>query len=110
MLDVSDMVGLATLPVAPEFVGQPVARLATALRAQKRLLIGLLENTGRARSIKREALREAQKTANMSTLVENLRRVKELQPNRPHLSPPDDYLVPPHALAIVIGHTGEDAA
>ena len=110
LLDVSHKVGLATLPVAAEFVGQPVARLAASLRTQDRLLIGLLENTGRARTIKREALREAQKTANMSTLVENLRRVKELQPNRPNLSPPDDYLVPPHALAIVIGHgSGEPA-
>jgi voltage-gated potassium channel len=110
LLDVTDMVGLATLPVPPEFVGQPVRALAASLRKQKRMLIGLLENTGRARTIKREALREAQKTANMSTLVDNLRRVKELQPNRPHLSPPDDYIVPKHALAIVIGHTGEDAA
>ena len=40
------------------------------------------------------------------------RQIKKgtLQPNRPKLSPPDDYLVPPHALAIVIGHgSGEPA-
>lgn len=106
LIDLTDLRGLATHPIPPGFVGRTVAELAAHFKRQDRLLIGLLENTGRARAIKRDALREAQKTANVATLVENLKRVKELQPNRPHLNPPDDYVITPHTLAIAVGHVG----
>ena len=33
------------------------------------------------------------------------RQVKDLMPNRPHITPPDDHVIGPHTLAIVIGHT-----
>lgn len=105
LLDITDRDGLATLPIPPVFVGRTVGELAAHVRKRRQLLVGLLENTGHARAVKREALREAQKTANVATLVENLKRVKELMPNRPHICPPDDHVVAPHTLAIVIGPT-----
>jgi hypothetical protein len=83
-------------------VGRTFGELAAALK-KGQLLIGLLQNTGRSLEIKREALREAQKTTNVHTLVENLRHVKEMQPNKPLLSPPDEMLIPVHSLAVVIG-------
>ena len=43
------------------------------------ILIGLLENTGNFYARKREALSEAQKTPDISTLVGNLQKVKELK-------------------------------
>jgi voltage-gated potassium channel len=103
LLDFSDLRGLLTQPIAPEFVGASFGELAAHLKRQGRLLIGLLENTGHTLEIKREALREAQKTTNVATLVENLRRVKRIQPNRSVLAPPDDHVILAHSLAIVIG-------
>jgi voltage-gated potassium channel len=96
--------GLATVPVPAAFVGRTFGELADHLRREGgRLAIGLVENTGHALAIKREALRAAQKTEDVSQLLDNLRAVRELVPNRPVLNPPLSYLVPRHALAVVIG-------
>jgi voltage-gated potassium channel len=109
LLGSAEQHGLATVPVPERFVGRPFAELHAHLKKEAgRMLIGLLENTGQPLAIKREALRSAQKTENVATLLDNLRAVKSLVANRPVLNPPDHYLVPRHALAIVIG--GERAA
>jgi len=104
LLGSGDQPGLATLPVPEGFVGRPFGELSAHLRKEGgRMLIGLLENTGRPLAIKRDALRAAQKTEDVATLLDNLRAVKSLVSNRPVLNPPDHYAVPRHALAIVIG-------
>ncbi|MCM2257020.1 MAG: potassium channel family protein [Vicinamibacteria bacterium] len=108
LIDVSDDCGLATVAVPPEFVGRTFGELATHLRGHGRMLIGLLQDTGRASEIKQEALRDAQKTADIATLVENLRRVKQLEPNRPLLNPPEGHVIERHSLAITIGRTRPD--
>jgi len=96
--------GLATVPVPDAFVGRPFGELAEHLRRENgRLAIGLIENTGHAIAIKREALRAAQMTEDVSQLLDNLRAVQEIVPNRPVLNPPADYAVPAHALAVVLG-------
>ncbi len=109
LLDFTDMKGLLTEAIPAEFVGRPYGELASALKGQGQLLVGLLQNTGRSLQIKRAALREAQKTRNVQTLVENLRRVKEMEPNKPLLSPPDEMPIPQHSLAIVIGRPRSEA-
>jgi len=98
--------GLATVPVPDAFVGWTFGELAEHLRRDGRLAIGLIENTGHALAIKRDALRAAQKTEDVSQLLDNLRAVRELVPNRPILNPVPSYAVPRHALAVVIG-TGD---
>jgi voltage-gated potassium channel len=99
--------GLATVPVPDAFVGRTFGELADHLRREGgRLAIGLIENTGHALAIKREALRAAQKTEDVSQLLDNLRAVRELVPNHPVLNPPPDYPLPRHALAVVIGAEG----
>jgi voltage-gated potassium channel len=105
LLDITDRDGLATLAVPGRFVGRTAGELAAHVRQRRQLLVGLLENTGHARAVKREALRDAQKTANVATLMENLKRVKELMPNRPYMCPADDHVIGPHTMAIVIGPT-----
>jgi voltage-gated potassium channel len=96
--------GLATVPVPEGFVGRPFVELAEHLRRESgRLVIGLVENTGHAQAIKREALRAAQMTDDVSQLLDNLRVVREIVPNRPVLNPPPGYAVPRHALAVVLG-------
>jgi voltage-gated potassium channel len=110
LLDFGDRKGLFTEPVPGTFVGQTFRQLASHFKQEGQLLVGLLENTGQSLEIKREALREAQKTTNVATLVENLRRVKALQPNRSVLAPPDDHRIGPHTLAVLIGQPKSAAA
>ncbi len=67
------------------------------------ILIGLLENTGNFYARKKEALNDAQKTPDISTLVENLQKVKELRANNPIINPGFDYIIKDNSMAIVIG-------
>ena len=103
MLDLSELRGLQTTEIPGEFLGRPFADLRLHMQANGRLLLGVLENTGRAIKIKRQALRDAQKTPFVSTLVDNLKRVKTMVPNRPVLNPDDAYVVQEGSLAIVLG-------
>ena len=66
------------------------------------LVIGLVEHTGKHAERKAEALREAQRTPDVKRLVENLKAVKTLIANQPRLNPPDDHMIQPNTLAIVI--------
>ena len=103
LMDISDGGGLTGEAIPAEFAGRTFGELAARVKAESgRLLIGLLENTGQPLTIKRKALREAQKTANVGVLVENLRRVKELVANRPVLNPGDEYVIGTHARALVL--------
>jgi len=67
-----------------------------------KLVLGVLENSGSPRKMKLDALRDAQKTSDVSKLVHNLVKVKEMEPNLPVLLPPDDYVLSKHARAIVL--------
>jgi voltage-gated potassium channel len=109
LVDLSNRHGLATVPVPSDLVGRGFGELQAHFKRGGRLAIGLLENSGQAHEIRLQALREAQKTADVSRLVENLKRVKQLVPNRPVLNPPDDHPVPDNSLAIVVGRTGDEA-
>ncbi|MBX7187049.1 MAG: NAD-binding protein [Vicinamibacteria bacterium] len=103
MLDLSDLKGLQTTEIPAEFLERPFADLRVHMQTNGRLLLGVLENTGRAIEIKRQALRDAQKTSFVNTLVDNLKRVKTMMPNRPVLNPEDSYVVREGSLAIVLG-------
>jgi len=72
-------------------------------KEKKTILIGLLENTGNFYARKKEALTDAQKTPDISTLVGNLQKVKELRANNPILNPGFDYIVKNNSMAILIG-------
>jgi voltage-gated potassium channel len=66
------------------------------------ILIGILENTGNIFHRKREALREAQKTPDITRLVANLQAVKELRGNQPVFNPGPDYVIKLNSRAILI--------
>lgn len=66
------------------------------------LLIGLLTNTGSPNALKIESLREAQKTSDVSKLIANMQRVKEIVVNEPVLLPADDFPISRHSMAIVL--------
>lgn len=69
------------------------------------LLIGLLENVGNLLERKKEAIRSAQKTADVSLLVSNLKTAKGIENNRSNLLPANNYIIPHNSLAIVIEKT-----
>ena len=66
------------------------------------VLVGLLLNTGNFHQRKKSALREAQINSNISAVVDNLKKVKELHSNEPLLTPSDDFIIPKFAKAVII--------
>lgn len=57
--------------------------------------------------MKKEALREAQKSPDISMIVKNLKDAKEIQINRPMVNPGDEYVISKYDMAIVIESRGE---
>jgi len=95
--------GMATVDFQDIFIGKPFRELQDHFKqAYGDIVIGLLENTGKIYYRKKEALAEAQKTPDISRLVENLQMVKKLYPNKPVLNPGDNYLVKGNSKAIII--------
>jgi len=98
---------LSTCGIPDEFLGKTFGQYKEAFNAfQNTILIGILENTGFPNMIKMEALREAQKTSDVSRLVNNLQKVKEIEINRPVLVPSEDYVIQKHSQAIILERSG----
>ena len=95
---------LQTVEIPAGFVNRSYAELRDHVSGQdgRRLLLGLLTNTGSPGHLKIEALREAQKTSDVSQLVANMQKVKGLEVNQPVLLPPDDHRIQRHSMAIVL--------
>lgn len=94
---------LNTHGIPGEYLGKTYGEYkATFTARDNSILIGVLENTGSPHRVKIEALREAQKTSDVSQLVNNLQKVKGLETNLPVLVPPDDYVLQQHSKAIVL--------
>ncbi|HOS41813.1 MAG TPA: ion channel [Spirochaetota bacterium] len=106
LLNVDASVSINTIDIPGEFVGKTYEELFQHVRKRDNsILIGILENTGNFYDRKTEALREAQKTPDISTLVDNLKLVKNLIPNNPILNPHPEYIIGKHSRAIIIeGH------
>ena len=95
--------GLVTVDFQSSFVGKPFRDLQDFYKESTGdIVIGLLENTGNIYHRKKEALAEAQKTPDISKLVENLQSVKMIFPNSPVLNPGDNYVVKTNSKAIVV--------
>lgn len=94
---------LKTETIPTEFIDSTYGEFRTTFRGgDSRVLLGILENTGSPNRMKMEALRDAQKTSDVSQLVSNLQKVKGLEVNNPIFLPPDDRPLQKHALAIVL--------
>jgi voltage-gated potassium channel len=94
---------LITKNFPARFVGDTFASLKQYFdEVERSILIGVLENTGNIFQRKREALREAQKTPDISRLVANLQGVKELRGNQPVFNPGPDYQIKQYSRAILI--------
>ncbi len=94
---------LKTLNIPGEFVNKPFVEYQQKFSDFKnRLVLGVLENTGSPNKMKIEALREAQKTSDVSQLVNNLQKVKGLEVNKPIFLPSGEYIIQSHSQAIVL--------
>jgi hypothetical protein len=102
-------VKIITATIPDELVGKTYGELKRAWTdyyGNASLLLGVLENTGNSDSVRNRVLRNAQKTANMNDLVQNLKGVKTLQFNHPLFAPPNDYVVKEGTLAITLENKG----
>jgi len=96
---------LVTTEFPPRFVGGTFASLSEYfMGAERSILIGILENTGNIYHRRTEALREAQKTSDISRLVANLQEVKRLRSNRPVFNPGPEYQIKANSRAILVRH------
>lgn len=103
LLDTKSENLLCTKPVPQEYIGKPFKDLRDGIEDTHHcIVLGILENIGNYYDRKKEALKEAQKTPDISKLVRNLATVKEMENNRPHLNPPEDYPIPGNAHVILI--------
>ena len=94
---------LNTVDIPKKLIGLTFAEYKEkADNLDEKIVLGFLENTGSPNKVKMEALREAQKTPDISKLVTNLQQVKGLEINRPVFIPPEDYIIVKHSRAIVI--------
>jgi voltage-gated potassium channel len=98
---------ITTLEVPGQFIGKTYGELHEHIEKQQGniQLIGILENTGNITKRKREALREAQKNADISKIIPHLKGVKTLTANDPAINPPWDYIIPKFSMAVVIEGT-----
>lgn len=105
-------VKIVTTPIPDNMFGKTYGQIKrewTAYAGATSLLLGVLENTGNSDSIRNRALRNAQKTANMGELVQNLKRVKSLRFNNPIFAPPNDFVINEGSLAITLENDGAQA-
>ncbi len=103
LISVDSDTPIRVVPFPPEYIGKPYSDLADFFHDRDNTLtVGLLENTGNLYTRKQEALKEAQKTPDISKLVDNLKIVKELKGNTPLINPPASYIVKKHSRAIII--------
>jgi len=97
---------LSTCAIPSQFINKTYSELKMHVNQNgDRILLGILENTGSPNKMKMDALREAQKTSDVSKLVLNLQQVKELEVNRPVLLPSDEYMVKKNSLGIILEKT-----
>ncbi len=102
LIDVSTPVSLTTEDIPAHFINKPYSGLIEYFANKNKILIGLLENTGNFYERKRLALQEAQKTPDISKLVDNLRIVKTMIPNYPVLNPDKNYIIKNFSKAVLI--------
>jgi len=90
-----------------EYINKTYKDLNQYVKQQNQHLIGILENTGQPIEMKTEAIRQAQKTPDISQLVDNLRSTKDLRINVPQFNLDQEYIIPKYAKAIVIKHINQ---
>lgn len=94
---------LVTKEIPLEFIGKEYKIFRQhIIDSSEDILIGILENTGTVFEMKKSAIKEAQKMADMSKLVDSLQKIKKLEGNKPYLNPPNNLIIAANSLAVFI--------
>lgn len=110
LLSLKTATTISTKRFSESYVGKPYSALKAFFTESGNVIpLGLLENVGSYYERKQEAIKEAQKTPDISKLVGNLQKVKQMKNNHPVFNPPDDYVIPGHSMAIVLEIGKEDS-
>jgi len=103
LLDKKTEARIRTIPILSEFVGKPFYDVRVYYNERYDAnCIGLIENVGSYWQYKHEAIRDAQKTPDISQLINSLHAVKTMENNYANLHPDDDYIIPKNSYAILI--------
>ena len=102
ILDADSPAAITTKDIPREYINKTFQELSEFFSTKNKILIGVLENTGNAFQMKKEALREAQKSPDISMIVKNLQESKNIEINKPMINPSTEYVVNRHSMAIII--------
>lgn len=106
LLNVESNARMLSVTFPQEFISKTFKELQIYYeRLDGSILIGMLENAGNVFLQKREALKEAQKTPDISKLVDNLKYIKTMIANKPVINPSGNYLLKKNSRAIIIEHS-----
>lgn len=99
---------LKTMEIPSKFHGIEYYEFLKEVGKKGVVVLGVLENAVPVNIMKMEALREAQKTTDISRLVQNLKDVKGMSVNNPYFAPEKDYIIKKHSMAIVLERTEQN--
>ena len=103
-LDNGDGVSVQIAPIDEKWMGRTYGELfAWYKKEQNILLLGILENMGVEKELKHQILSEAQKSTNYGQIIQQLKSVKTMETNCPHLNPEDGYVLGKNMGAIILG-------
>jgi len=98
--------GIATMALPENMIGKTYGDLQKHIEAERKgTLIGLLENTGNAIARKKDALREAQKNPDITSIIPELKNVKTMSANNPIINPPANHIIRKNSMGILIAGT-----
>lgn len=104
LFDDGDGVSIQIRELSEEWIGKTFIEAFRHFKEREGIMvIGVLENMGAERALKRAILAEAQKSTNYDEIVQNLRGVKQMRRNTPVLNPSDDYIIGRNTGIIVLG-------
>lgn len=103
LLNRGDNAFLELHPIEKKLIGCNFKEIFNKYKDEKhQIVIGVIENMGAEILLKKEAIDEAQKTTDMSSLVANLRAVRELEKNKAVINPDDDYIIRKNSALVII--------
>ncbi len=92
----------STERIADKYISGTFKAFRLQFSHDSRLVLGVLEHSGNPALMKMNAIREAQKTANTSQLIDNLTQVRTLRVHNPVFLPDDSYIIKPYSRVMYV--------
>ena len=85
-----------------EFENQNFQEVFNTLLSKNVILLGIIENYGNINKFKKEYIKEAEKSPNISELYKQIHNLKDIKTNNIVISPKNDYIIKKHCALIII--------